>query len=56
MLLLQKLKICKWLCNWVMGRGLKNFKEHDGKKKTKNLDFLEEIVSRNMDINHLASK
>lgn len=35
-----------------MGRGWKNFEDHD----RKSLDFIEQIISRNMDIEDSASK
>ena len=36
----------KRLWNWVTGRGWKNFEVHD----RKSLDYLEETIARNMDI------
>lgn len=38
--------MCKWLLNWIMDRGWKNFEV----RVRKNLDFLEETVSRNVDV------
>lgn len=35
----------EWLWNWTVGEGQKNFKAHD----RKNLDFLKQIVSKNID-------
>lgn len=41
-----------WLSNWAMGRGWKNFEEHD----RKSLDCLEQTVNRNTGGNNSANK
>lgn len=46
------LKLYKWLWNSSVGRDLKNFEKHYGKS----FDYLEQTVSRNVDVSHSASK
>ena len=42
----------KWPWNWAVGRGWENFKTHHRKR----LDFLEHIVSRDMNANTSATE